>query len=90
MSECEPTIIDVLTGRLRHEPGLRITAGQRLYYNYRCGGPVSFQTEVETAAAPLGARQPRDFRSRKEREQEPAPVSAVQRLALTRGPHVRG
>jgi hypothetical protein len=35
----EVTIADVLTGRTQMAPLMKITAGQRLYYNYRFDPP---------------------------------------------------
>jgi hypothetical protein len=59
----EPTIADFLAGRTATTPLMKITAGQRLYYNYRCGGQASVDAEVANAAAHHG---PRDFRTERE------------------------
>jgi len=60
----DATIADVLTGPTQEVPLMKTTAGQRLYYN-RFHQP-SFEREV---AGTGGSRNRRDFRSRREREQ---------------------
>jgi len=44
--ESEATIADFLADRTFATPLMKITAGQRLYYNYRYGGQASFDAEV--------------------------------------------
>jgi hypothetical protein len=61
-----PSIVDVLTGRGRHEPQVRITPGQRVYYNYRIDKP-SFDAEIANIGVPPS---PRDFRSRRQRDED--------------------
>jgi hypothetical protein len=61
-----PSIVDVLTGRRRHDPLVKITPGQRIYYNYRLDHP---SLDAETAA--IGApHEVRDFRSRRQRDED--------------------
>jgi hypothetical protein len=52
-----PSIADVLAGRCGHDPRVRITPGQRLYYHYRLDRH-SYETERATAHRPPA---PRDF-----------------------------
>jgi hypothetical protein len=60
------SIVDVLTGRAHVAAQMKITLGQRLYYNYRIDKP-SFDAEITQGCMP---HQPRDFRSKREREQD--------------------
>jgi hypothetical protein len=61
-----PSIVDVLTGLREHEPLVKITPPQRMYYNYRLDRP-SFAAELASIAAP---RAPRDFRSKRQRDED--------------------
>jgi hypothetical protein len=60
------TIADVLSGRVRLAAPFKITASQRLYYNYRIDQP-SFEREVHGLRP---STTPRDFRSERERQRE--------------------
>jgi hypothetical protein len=60
------SIVDVLTGRAQVTAQMKITPSQRLYYNYRIDKP-SFDAEITQGRMP---HQPRDFRSKREREQD--------------------
>jgi hypothetical protein len=64
--ERTPSIVDVLTGRRGHEPLVKITPPQRMYYNYRLDQP-SFAAELAKIGTPPT---PRDFRSKRQRDEE--------------------
>ena len=61
------TIADVLSGRAQLATPMKITAAQRLYYNYRFHRP-SFEREIGGLGMP---RPSRDFRSERERCHDP-------------------
>jgi hypothetical protein len=66
LADTSITIADVLSGRTQATPLMKVTAGHRLYYNYRCHDQ-SFNAEVAHATV---RRPPRDFRSLQERRRD--------------------
>lgn len=62
------TIADFLAGCTRIAPLIPITAGQRLYYNYRLD-PPSYEAEIVRAGR---RHERRDFRSLRERRHDGA------------------
>ena len=69
----EVTIADVLAGRTQVTPQMKITAGQRLYYNYRLHQP-SLKREIASRREPPLCR---DFRSLRERQRDAARSRAL-------------